>query len=90
MDFRAEYVPLIIAVIEGLKEFGVKGKWSILAAVILGLAISLGLDLVPDYALFVLRGLMLGLAGPGLYRIGKRVGGAAVAAIGNSNAPGQG
>ena len=85
MDFRIEYVPLIVAAVEGLKEFGIAGKWSILAAVILGMAISLGLDLVPDYALLVLRGLMLGLAGPGLYRIGQRVGGAAIEAIGNGN-----
>lgn len=85
MDFRIEYVPLITAVVEGLKEFGVNGKWSILVAVILGMAISLGLDLVPEYALLALRGLMLGLAGPGLYRIGKRAGSAVVAAIGKSN-----
>ena len=91
MDFRIEYIPLIVAVIEALKEFGIKGKWSILAAVVLGMAISLGLDLVPDYALLVLRGLMLGLAGPGLYNLGKRAGGAIVAKIGNGNAsPGHG
>ena len=90
MDFRIEYVPLIVAVVEGFKEFGVNGRWSILVAVILGVAISLGLDLVPEYALLALRGLMLGLAGAGLYRIGKRAGGAAVAVIGKGNGAPQG
>ncbi len=86
MDFRIEYVALIVAVVEAVKTIGVNGKWSVLVAVIGGMALSLGLDLLPEPTLMVLRGLMLGLAAAGLYRVGKRAGTAVVERIGNGNA----
>ena len=88
MDFRIEYVPLIIGIVEAFKEFGAGGKWSIVVAVVVGMALSLGLDLLPEYTALALRGLMLSLAAAGLYRGGKRIG----AAIGNGNgsSPGHG
>lgn len=70
----AEYIPLLIAVVEALKEFGVGGKWSVLAGILLGVGFALGMDFVPDAMAHVIRALMLGLAIPGFYRLGKRIG----------------
>lgn len=77
----AQYIPLLIAVVEALKEFGIGGTWSVLAGILLGVGFSLGMDFVPDAMLHVIRALMLGLAVPGFYRLAKRGGSAVVRAI---------
>ena len=92
MEFGIEYVAILVAISEAAKEFGVKTRAGlILVAMITGMALSLGLDLLPEYTMMALRGLMLGLAAAGLYRGGKRAGSAIIAKVGNGNAsPGQG
>ena len=76
-----EYLPFIIAVVEALKLFGINGRWSALAAILLGVGLSFGLDFVPEAMAHLVRALMLGLAAAGFYRIGKRAGSAALEAL---------
>ena len=79
----AEYIPLLIAVVEALKLFGINGKWSAVAGIVLGVGVSLGLDFVPEAMAHVIRALMLGLAVPGFYSLAKRAGSSLVGAIEN-------
>lgn len=62
-------LPAIIALVNGLKTFGLTGKWSLLAAVVLGGSLSVT-DLMfgsnPIYAAGV-NGVLLGLAAAGVY-----------------------
>ena len=82
MEFEyAVYIPLLIAVVEAFKLFGVDGKWSALVGIVLGAGLALGLDFAPGAMQHVIKALMLGLAVPGFYMIGKRAGVAAVDAI---------
>ena len=68
---------LIVLGLTGVaKEFGVRGKWLTLTAVLVGMAVSLLWNLWPDGSRFVFDALVLGLTTAGLYGISKRVGGA--------------
>ena len=80
-EFHWAYIPIIVAVVEALKLFGVAGKWSALAGFLLGVAVSLGLDFAPEHMAYIIRALLLGLSVPGFYRIGKRAGSAALDAL---------
>ena len=77
----AEYIPLLIAVVEAFKIFGVQGKWSALVAIVLGAGFALGLDFVPDAMAHVINAVALGLAVAGFYRLGKRAGVATLEAL---------
>ena len=69
-----EHLALLIAIVETLKLVGVKGNWSAIAGVVLGVAFSLAMDFAPEAMVHVIRALRLGLAVPGFYMIGKRAG----------------
>ena len=69
-----ELIPVVIALTELLKEFGVKGKWNVLAAVLVGTVASLVQSMAPEYAQLGLGAVAVGLTSAGLYRVGKRMG----------------
>ncbi len=69
---------VIVALVELLKRlFGIEGKWAILAAVLVGLALSLAnhlAQIVPGFVEWyqvVLFGVMAGLAACGVYDVAK-------------------
>lgn len=80
-EFHAEYIAIVVAMVEFLKVWGVNGKWSALAGFLLGVGVSLGVDFAPDAMQYVIRALLLGLSVPGFYRLGKRAGTAAIDAL---------
>lgn len=66
-------VPAVLAIVELMKRFGLSGPWSMLAAVVVAIAINLG-----DYYLgtagawqAATKGLLLGLAAAGLYDVAR-------------------
>lgn len=66
-------VPAVLAIVELAKRFGLNGPWSMLAAVVVAIAINIG-----DYYLgtagawqAATQGLLLGLAAAGLYDVAK-------------------
>ncbi len=66
---------LIVLGLTGVaKEFGVRGKWLTLTAVLVGMAVSLLWNLWPDGSRFVFDGLVLALTCAGLYGITKATG----------------
>ena len=86
MEFGIEYVAILIAICEAAKEFGVRTKGGTIAvSLVTAMALTFGLEFLPEYTALVLRGLMLGLAAPGLYRLTKRTGSAILERIGNGN-----
>lgn len=77
MNLVALATPLVILALVNLgKEFGVKGKWATLLAVILGVLLALLDGLFAANALysFVSSGLILGLTASGLYDVTTTVG----------------
>lgn len=62
-------VPAILAIVNLLKDFGVSGKWSMLAAVTVGVALATGEYFLATYGVYhaVASGLLLGLGAAGLY-----------------------
>ena len=62
-------VPAVPAIVEFLKSFGVTGKWALLAAVIVAVALNIADYLWSASGLYgaVISGLLLGLAAAGLY-----------------------
>jgi len=81
MDFKIVYVVVVVALVELLKRFGVKGRWSMLAAVVIGAALGLTDRYVPSHFGDALPALLIGLTAAGLYDTTKamvvRSGGAA-------------
>jgi len=71
-------VGAVIGLTELLKQFGVSGKWNVLAAVLVGMAVSLGTEYIPGYTQQVVEAALLGLTAAGLYGLGKRAGSAIV------------
>ena len=69
MDF--ELGTIVVGITGVVKQFGVSGKWLILTAVLVGMAVSLLQNLVPDAARYVFDALVLGLTCAGLYGVGK-------------------
>lgn len=83
LEFHIEYIPLIVAAVEAVKEItGLSGKWVTLTAILMGVAFSLGMDFLPNEMAYVIRALSLGLAVPGLYVLGKRAGTSVLNALG--------
>ena len=70
----AQHLPLVIAIVEALKVFGVNGAWSAVAGILLGVGFSLGLDYVPEAMAHVIRAIEFALAVPGFYMLTKRAG----------------
>jgi hypothetical protein len=66
-------VPAIVAIVTLGKSFGIAGKWALLAAVVVGIALS-----VADYYLGAngawqagVQGALIGLSAAGLYDVAK-------------------
>lgn len=66
-------VPAVLAIVQLLKSFGVVGKWSLLAAVVVAVLLNVGAYLWATSGLYsaVIAGLLLGLAAAGLYDTAK-------------------
>lgn len=69
-------VPAVVAIVELLKGFGVTGKWALLAAVIVAVALNVAAYLWATSGIFaaVVAGLLLGLSAAGLYDTAKAAG----------------
>ena len=76
MDIHFEYIALLIAAVEAVKNLFPKldGQWTTAIAILLGMAFSLGLDFLPNEMVYVINALSLGLAVPGFYSLTKRAG----------------
>lgn len=66
-------VPGILALTNLLKDLGLGGKWSALAAVVLGVGLSVAHFYLADYGAWQAAegGLILGLAAAGLYDLNQ-------------------
>jgi len=66
-------VPAVVAIVELLKSFGVGGKWALVAAVIVAVALNVAEYVWSTSGLYhaVVSGLLLGLAAAGLYDVAK-------------------
>ncbi len=66
-------VPAVVAIVELLKSFGVAGKWALLAAVVVAVALNVADYLWATSGLYgaAVAGLLLGLAAAGLYDVAK-------------------
>ena len=66
-------VPAVVAIVELCKSFGVKGKWALLAAVIVAVALNLAAYVWATSGAFaaIVAGLLLGLSAAGLYDVAK-------------------
>jgi ABC-type uncharacterized transport system permease subunit len=80
LEFFGPVTPVILigaimGLVEFLKQFGVQGKWSALAALVLGLVFGV-LYQVPAlnvYFEIAVNGLLLGLSCAGYYAVGMKV-----------------
>ena len=75
-------VAVVLALVNVAKEFGVKGKWATLVAVLLGLTLSIleyafTADLVTPQGIYQAAavGLIMGLTAAGVYDVSKNMGG---------------
>jgi len=66
-------VPAVVAIVELLKSFGVAGKWALVAAVIVAVALNVAEYLWSASGLYhaIVSGLLLGLAAAGLYDVAR-------------------
>jgi len=70
---------LIVLGLTGVaKEFGIRGKWLTLTAVLVGMAVSVLWTLLPDVARVTFDAFILGLTAAGLYGVTKATGQAIV------------
>ena len=62
-------VPAIIAIVNFLKSFGVQGRWAMLAAVLVGVALNLANLYLGEESAYqaAVAGILTGLAASGLY-----------------------
>ncbi len=74
MEANPVLVPIVVALTEAAKAFGVKGKLSLLIAILSGMALVVGGELFPAETKLVMEGLVVGLSAIGLYGLGKRAG----------------
>ena len=82
MEFAVFGIPaavFVVAIVQLLKsQFGIEGKWAILAAVVIGIVLSVAnyaAKIVPGFAAWyevVLAGLMAGLAACGIYDVAHK------------------
>lgn len=66
-------VPAVLAIVELAKKFGVVGKWALLLAVVVAVALNVASYLWSASGLYaaIVAGLLLGLAAAGLYDAAK-------------------
>jgi len=69
--------PAIVAVVDLLKAFGVHGKWSLLAAVVVAVALYVAVFYAGSSGAVQagLQGLLVGLGAAGLFDLAKKAGG---------------
>lgn len=74
-------VPLVLGIVEFMKDYGVTGRWSRLLAVVLGIIFGFGVyadaqgmipEVVKPWVYATAFALSMGLAIPGLYDYSKR------------------
>lgn len=63
----AAFVPLVVALVEGLKQAGLPARWAPLASLVFGIVAGFVYVVPGDPRLATLAGLMIGLAASGLY-----------------------
>jgi len=70
-------VPAVVAIVQLLKSFGVAGKFSLLAAVLVAVGLNVCEFQFGASGLYaaIIQGLLLGLAAAGLYDVAKTSGG---------------
>ncbi len=66
-------VPAIVAIVQLLKEFGVVGRYALVAAVTVAVGLNVAAYYLASSGLFdvVMAGLLLGLSAAGLYDVAK-------------------
>ena len=66
-------VPAVVAIVTLAKAFGVTGRWALLAAVVVAVALNVADYLWATSGLYgaAVAGLLLGLAAAGLYDVAK-------------------
>ena len=66
-------VPAVVAIVALLKSFGVSGKWALLAALVVAVALNVADYLWSASGLYavVVSGLLTGLAAAGLYDVAQ-------------------
>lgn len=69
-------VTLTIAVMEGVKQFGLPKQVNMVMTVLIGAGLAAVAEYAPDTWIRVLPVLTVGLASAGLYTLGKRAGSA--------------
>lgn len=69
-----QLVALTIAVVEGIKQFGIKNEWKTVITVLIGGGLAAIAEFAPDAWIRILPILTVGLAAAGLYSLGKRSG----------------
>ena len=62
---------IVLGVTGVFKEFGVRGKWLTLTALLVGMAVSVFWELLPEAALITFNAIVLGLTASGLYGIAQ-------------------
>jgi len=66
-------VPAVVAIVTLCKSFGVTGKWSLLAALVVAVLLNVATYLWSTSGLYaaVVAGILLGLSAAGLYDVAK-------------------
>ena len=66
-------VPAIVAIVTVLKRFGLRGPWTLLAAILVAIALNVGNYYLGTYGGYqaAVEGLILGLAAGGTYDLAK-------------------
>jgi uncharacterized membrane protein len=66
-------VPAVVAIVTLAKSFGVTGKWALLAAVVVAVALNVATYLWSTSGLYaaIVAGILLGLSAAGLYDVAK-------------------
>lgn len=62
-------LPGVVALVNLLKQFGVTGKWSLVAAIIIGVGLNVANGYLGDVAVYqdAMSGLLIGLGAAGVY-----------------------
>ncbi len=69
--------PAIVAIVQLIKAFGVAGKWAMLAAVVVAVALFEAVFFLGSSGAFqaAMQGLLVGLSAAGIYDVAKLAGG---------------
>lgn len=72
--------PAILAIVQLLKQFGVAGKWALLAAVVVAIGLFEAVFFWGGSGAFqaAMQGLLVGLSAAGVYDVAKLAGGSTI------------